>query len=188
MLVHHPQTSQSSVRKIPRPAAGEPSDETERTVRRCVDAASRGAARKIPHLDFDCLRAILAAHVQVNLGRFRGEAPLEHWLNRVLRNKVIDLVKFERPVGRDEPPVLDAAEMDPVDPRRGPVREASLSELRARVEEEYGETREGRLLLLLLTGEASTVTQAARILGWNHPTALARLRRHPLVQELQQAY
>ena len=178
MLVHHPRSESTKSPAFPDEAARE-------TVRRCVDGAAHRAARRIPHLDFDCLRAILAAHVEVNLCRFRGEAPLEHWLNRVLRNKVVDLVKFECPSGKDEPAALDAIESDPIDPKRGPVREASLSELRARIEQDYGDTREGRLLLLLLSGEASTVTQAARTLGWNHPTALSRLRKHPLVQDLQ---
>ena len=153
----------------------------EEVLRRCVDEAARRAARSIPHLDFDCLRAILSAHAQVTLERFRGEAPLEHWLNRVLRNKVVDLVKFEQASPRTTPAAFDADELEPADPRRGPQREASLSELRTMLESQYGATREGRILLLLLTGEASTVTQAARELGWNHPTALARIRRHPVV-------
>lgn len=150
-------------------------------VQRCVVEAARRAARSIPHLDFDCLCAILAAHVQVTLDRFRGEAPLEHWVKRVLRNKVVDLVKFEQASAQRECASLETGELEPADPRRSPQREASLSELRALLEEEYGGTREGRILLLLLTGEASTVTQAARDLGWNHPTALAHIRRHPVV-------
>lgn len=156
----------------------------ESLVRKCVEDAARRAARSIPHFDVHSLQAILAAHVELTMARFRGEAPLEHWLNRVLRNKVIDLVKFERG-SPHETPALDAEDLDLVDPRSGPEREATLGELRALIEDEYGETREGRILLLLLSGEVTTVTQAAKLLGWNHPTALARVRRHPVVLGLR---
>lgn len=172
--------SVSALRELNDPCESEP---RSATLRACVEAAARRAARSIPHLDLDCLRAMLAAHVELKLHHFRGEAPLEHWLNRVLRNKVLDLVRFERSSMKDCVAIDDAHEQL-ADRREGPERGAALQELRARIEAEHAVSREGRILHLLLTGEVSTVTEAAKLLGWNHPTALARMRKHPLVLEL----
>ena len=158
-------------------------DSRAATRRACVEAAARRAARRIPHLDLDCLRAVLASHVEVNLHRFRGEAPLAHWVNRVLRNKVFDLVRFERSNAANCVE-LESEGRELVDGRDGPDRRASLQELRDRIDAAHAESREGRILQLLLSGEVSTVTEAAKLLGWNHPTALARVRKHPVVLEL----
>lgn len=153
-------------------------------VERCVEQASGRAARRIPHLDRDCLRAILHAHVETRMANFRGEAPLEHWVNRVLRNKVSDLVRFETATQRDGSRPLAAADEEIADAGLGPVRECAEDELVRRLEAEYGETREGRILLMILSGEAASITQAAALLNWNHPTALARVREHPVVRDL----
>lgn len=151
---------------------------------RCVVQAAGRAARRIPHLDQDCLEAILQAHVEMRLDKFRGEAPLEHWVNRVLRNKVSDLVRFETSTRRDDSRSLASADEEIADESAGPLRQSARSELVGRIEREFGDTREGRILLMILSGEAASITQAAALVDWNHPTALAHVRAHPVVLDL----
>lgn len=153
-------------------------------IERCTELAAGRAARRIPHFDQDCLSAILRAHVEARLGSFRGEAPLEHWVNRVLRNKVSDLVRFECGVQRDDSRPLATADEGIADPAEGPDRQCARDELVRRLEAEFGETREGRILLMILSGEAASITQAAALVNWNHPTALAHVREHPVVRDL----
>lgn len=150
----------------------------------CIEQAVGRAARRIPHLDRDCLRAILQAHVETRLDQFRGDAPLEHWVNRVLRNKVSDLVRFENGARRDDARSLSENDEAIPDPACGPERECARDELVGRIEQDYGDTREGRILLMILSGEAASITEAAQRIEWNHPTALAHVREHPVVRDL----
>src|ERR1700736_6156911 len=90
--------------------------------RRVFGTASR-FARDDHQLDDLCQEVFIRAFR--NLGKFRGEAPFEHWLARITVTACYDFLRKER--RHREHISVDALELDTGDPRSGAALGASAA-------------------------------------------------------------
>lgn len=129
-------------------------------------------ARDRFELDDVCQDVFLKAYK--NLGKFRNDAPFEHWLTRIAVNACYDLLRT-RQRDCDHVPLEDAPSS-----LADRHTEDALSAHEAREWLDRALSRlkpEDRLVITLLELEEKTVHEVARLTGWSEGNVKVRLFR-----------
>lgn len=121
-------------------------------------------ARHDQELDDVCQEIFIKAYR--NLGRYRADAPLEHWLSRIAVRACYDLLRKRKPTVS-----LDAVEL-PVEDNVAPARakewlDWALAKLNA----------DERLVITLLELEEQPVRAIAELTGWSESNVKVRAFR-----------
>lgn len=91
--------------------------------------------------------------------RWRSEAPIVHWLNKVAYNLCMDRLRRRRPLALEDVP-------EPVDPAGDPARAAQRAEIGRLVEAAVGALPERQKAAILLThGQGLGNMEVAEIMG-----------------------
>lgn len=134
--------------------------------RRVLGIAAR-FARHDQELD-DVAQEVFVKAYQ-NLGKYRGDAPFEHWLSRIAVRACYDLLRSTR--REREHRSLDGMEIGVTDHREADrareVLEWALSQLAA----------PERLVITLLELEEKTVREVAHLTGWSEANVKVRAYR-----------
>ncbi len=115
-------------------------------------------------LDDVCQEIFIKAYR--NLGRYRGDAPFEHWLSRIAIRSCYDLLRKRRPMVSLED--IELPVEDNVEPQR--AREI-LDWAMARL------APEERMVITLLELEEKTVREIAGLTGWSESKVKVRAFR-----------
>ena len=137
-----------------------------------VFATASRFARDAHQLDDLCQEVFLRAFR--HLGKFRGEAPFEHWLARITVTACYDFLRRERRHRGH----LSLEEME-ADPRDTTV-EAALAAGRARELVQWAMAQlsaDERLILTLLELEERSVREIAMLTGWSESNVKVRAFR-----------
>lgn len=146
--------------------------ELMRRHKRRVFASAARFARDDHQLDDICQEVFVRAFR--NLGKFRGDAPFEHWLARIMVSACYDFLRRERRVR--EQVSLDGSEWDMQD---GSV-EAAANAGRARELLDWALrqlTPEEQLILTLCELEERSVREVAGLTGWSESNVKVRAFR-----------
>ena len=146
--------------------------ELVRRHKRRVFASAARFARDDHQLDDICQEVFLRAFR--NLGKFRRDAPFEHWLGRIAVSACYDFLRKERRTRALLP--LDAVEFDAKDLSV----ESAIAAGRARELLEFGMrklTPEERLVLTLCEIEEKSVREVAQLTGWSESNVKVRAFR-----------
>jgi len=119
--------------------------------------------------DLDDLAQEIFVKAYRNLGRFRGDAPFEHWLSRIAVRSCYDHLRQTRPERTTG--TLDGVEV-PVEDNVAPARarevlDYALGQLPA----------DQRLVITLLELEEQTVREIAAATGWSESNVKVRAHR-----------
>lgn len=109
-----------------------------------------------------------------NLGKFRGDAPFEHWLARIIVSACYDFLRKERRVR--EQVALDAIEFE----MRDGTIDAAVSAGRAREVLAFAMRRltaEEQLIVTLCEIEERSVREVAELTGWSESNVKVRAFR-----------
>jgi len=109
-----------------------------------------------------------------HLGKFRGEAPFEHWLARITVSACYDFLRKERRIRAQVS--LDAHDFDTRDTKL----DAALAAGRARELVEYAMRRltaEERLIITLSELEERSIREIAELTGWSEANVKVRAFR-----------
>ena len=109
-----------------------------------------------------------------HLGKFRGDAPFEHWLARITVTACYDFLRKERRIR--EQVSLDAHDFD----TRDTHSDATLAAARARELLEYAMRRltaEERLIITLAELEERPMREIAQLTGWSETNVKVRAFR-----------
>ncbi len=140
--------------------------------KRRVFASATRFARDDHQLDDICQEVFVRAFR--NLGKFRGDAPFEHWLARITVSACYDFLRRERKVR--EQVSLDGTEWDLQD---GSI-EAAANAGRARELLEWALRQlspEEQLILTLCELEERSVREVAELTGWSESNVKVRAFR-----------
>lgn len=124
-------------------------------------------ARNGAELDDVCQEIFIK--IYRNLGRFRGDAPFEHWLSRIAVRACYDLLRKTRRE-REQVPLdgLPLVVEDNVAPQRArEVLEFAMAKL----------SPEQRLVITLLELEEKNVRETAELTGWSEANVKVRAFR-----------
>jgi len=129
-------------------------------------------ARDRFELDDVCQDVFLKAYE--NLGKFRNDAPFEHWLTRIAVNTCYDLLRKRQ---RDcERVPLEDGPSSPAD--RHAEDALSAQEAREWLDRALSRLKpEDRLVITLFELEEKTVHEVARLTGWSEGNVKVRLFR-----------
>lgn len=147
-------------------------EELVRRHKRRVFASATRFARDDHQLDDICQEVFVRAFR--NLGKFRGDAPFEHWLSRIMVSACYDFLRKERRVR--EQVALDGSEWDIQD---GSI-EAAANAGRARELLDWALrhlTPEEQLILTLCELEERTIREVAELTGWSESNVKVRAFR-----------
>lgn len=136
--------------------------------RKVLTTASRFV---LDRFELDDLAQDIFMKVYSNIGKYRGEAPFEHWLMRIAVHTCYDMLRGRRRERLNVP-------LDDVDfSLGGPVVLDSLSALQARDvlnKALAGLKPEDRLVIILLELEELSVKEVARLTGWSESNVKVR--------------
>ena len=129
-------------------------------------------ARNDHELDDVCQEIFIKAYQ--NLGKFRGDAPFEHWLSRIAVRACYDLLRKTR---RDRANVsLDSLHLTFTDMQADKF--VGASEVRELLEFGLRQLEEkDRLVITLLELEEKTVREVAELTGWSEANVKVRAFR-----------
>jgi len=140
--------------------------------KRKVFAIAGRFARNDPELDDLCQEIFVKAYH--DLGKYRGEAPFDHWLSRIAVRTCYDALRKRRREDDDIPlenvaAVLRAPEPDDrVAPEQArEIVDRALAKLRP----------EERMVVTLLELEEKTVREVATLTGWSEGNVKVRAHR-----------
>ena len=146
--------------------------EIVRRYKRRVFASAARFARDDHQLDDIAQEVFLRAFR--NLGKFRGDAPFEHWLARIIVSACYDFLRKERRVR--EQVALDAIEFEM---RDGSI-DSAISAGRAREVLAFAMRRltaEEQLIVTLCEIEERSVREVAALTGWSESNVKVRAFR-----------
>ena len=146
--------------------------ELVRRYKRRVFASAARFARDEHQLDDIAQEVFLRAFR--NLGKFRGDAPFEHWLSRIIVSACYDFLRKERRVR--EQVALDAIEFEM---RDGSI-DSAVSAGRAREVLAFAMRRltaEEQLIVTLCEIEERSVREVAELTGWSESNVKVRAFR-----------
>lgn len=146
--------------------------ELVRRHRRRVFATAARFARDDHQLDDICQEVFV--RVFRNLGKFRGDAPFEHWLARITVSACYDFLRKERRVREQVP--LDAVEYEV----RDFTIDAAINAGRARELLAFAMRRlapDEQLIVTLCEIEERSVREVAAITGWSESNVKVRAFR-----------
>ncbi len=146
--------------------------ELVRRHRRRVFGSAARFARDDHQLDDICQDVFV--RVFRNLGKFRGDAPFEHWLSRIIVSACYDFLRKERRVREQVP--LDSVDYETCD---GSV-DAAISAGNARELLAHSMQKlaaDERLILTLCEIEERTIREVAQLTGWSESNVKVRAFR-----------
>ena len=107
------------------------------------------------------------------LGKFRGEAPFEHWLVRIAVNACYDFLRRHR-----RTPEHEALSLDGLDLSSQPDGNESAAAARELLERAMARLKpDERLVVTLLELEEKTVREIAELTGWSESNVKVRAFR-----------
>ncbi len=124
--------------------------------------------------ELDDIAQDIFVKVYLNLGRFRGDAPFEHWLRRIAVRTCYDFLRARRREKATVP--LDAVDFSLAGPSTGD--EVSAWEARRILDQALPRLKpEERLVITLIELMGSTVRDVAALTGWSEANVKVRAFR-----------